>query len=65
MFASSFLVFKLSFHLEPLNGHHILLLIIDLKLTFKDYVWSAHCGAAEMNPTRNHEVTGLIPGLAQ
>ena len=22
-------------------------------------------GAAEMNPTRNHEVEGLIPGLAQ
>ena len=24
-----------------------------------------HCGTAEMNPTRNHEVVGLIPGLAQ
>ena len=23
------------------------------------------CGAAEMNLTRNHEVAGLIPGLAQ
>ena len=22
-------------------------------------------GTAEMNPTRNHEVSGLIPGLAQ
>ena len=22
-------------------------------------------GAAEMNPTRNHEVAGLIPSLAQ
>ena len=22
-------------------------------------------GAVEMNPTRNHEVAGLIPGLAQ
>ena len=26
---------------------------------------SSHCGAAEMNPTRNHEVPGLISGLAQ
>ena len=27
--------------------------------------WSSHCGAAEANPTSNHEVAGLIPGLAQ
>ena len=26
---------------------------------------SSHHGAAEMNPTRNHEVAGSIPGLAQ
>ena len=26
---------------------------------------SSHSGAAEMNPTRNHEVVGSIPGLAQ
>ena len=26
---------------------------------------SSHCGAVEMNPTRNHEVTGSVPGLAQ
>ena len=26
---------------------------------------SSHCGAAEMNPTRNHKVVGSIPGLAQ
>ena len=26
---------------------------------------SSHCGAAEMNPTRNHGVAGSIPGLAQ
>ena len=24
-----------------------------------------HRGTAEMNPTRNHKVVGLIPGLAQ
>ena len=26
---------------------------------------SSHCGAAEMIPTRNHEVEGSIPGLVQ
>ena len=26
---------------------------------------SSHCGTAEMNPPRNHEVAGSIPGLAQ
>ena len=26
---------------------------------------SSHYGAVEMNPTRNHEVVDLIPGLAQ
>ena len=26
---------------------------------------SSQCGAAETNPTRNHEAAGLIPGLAQ
>ena len=27
--------------------------------------WSSHCGTAEMNLTRNHEVAVSIPGLAQ
>ena len=27
--------------------------------------WSSHRGAAETNPTRNHEVVDLILGLAQ
>ena len=27
--------------------------------------WSSHCGTAEMNPTSNHEVVGMIPGLPQ
>ena len=26
---------------------------------------SSHCGAAETNPTKNHEVVGSIPGVAQ
>ena len=28
-------------------------------------IWSSHRGTAEMHLTRNHEVAGLIPGLAQ
>ena len=28
-------------------------------------IWSSHHGAAETNPTRNHEVVDSIPGLAQ
>ena len=27
--------------------------------------WSSHRGASETNPTRNHEVAGSLPGLAQ
>ena len=26
---------------------------------------SSHCGAVETNPTKSHEVLGLIPNLAQ
>ena len=29
------------------------------------YSWSSHRGAVEMNLTRNHEVAGSIPDLAQ
>ena len=35
------------------------------KSVFKKWVGSSHPGAVETNPTRNHEVKGLIPGLAQ
>ena len=31
----------------------------------KEIVRSSCLGAAEMNPTRNHEVTGSTPGLSQ
>ena len=34
------------------------------KNKFKD-LGSSHCGTVEMNLTRNHEVEGSIPGLAQ
>ena len=34
-------------------------------LMFKMRIRSSHLGAAEMNPTRNHEVAGSIPGLGQ
>ena len=29
------------------------------------YFWSSRHGKEEMNPTRNHEVAGSIPGLTQ
>ena len=32
---------------------------------FKNALWSSHCGTAETNPTRNHEVVRSIPGLTQ
>ena len=31
----------------------------------KKFFWSSRCGTVETNPTRNHEVVGSIPGLAQ
>ena len=37
----------------------------NLLCLLKDHMRSSHCGAAEINLTRNHEVAGSIPGLAQ
>ena len=34
------------------------------QITIKIPIRSSHHGAAETNPTRNHEVAGSIPGLA-
>ena len=34
-------------------------------ILIRAYHGSSRRGAAEMNPTRNHEVMGSIPGLAQ
>ena len=34
-------------------------------LTKKSGSWGSRHGTAETNPTRNHEVAGPIPGLAQ
>ena len=52
---------RTSFLVHPIcNGLH-LNSKVDLKL-----IYGVPChGAAETNPTRNHEVVGLIPGLAQ
>ena len=32
---------------------------------YEDVDRSSHCGTVETNSTRNNEVAGLIPGLAQ
>ena len=34
-------------------------------LIYKLSSWTSHRGAEETNPTRNHEVVGFDPGLAQ
>ena len=36
-----------------------------LEIEYRKQTWSFHRGAAETNPTTNHDVAGLIPGLAQ
>ena len=40
---------------------------VEEKKSLRKYVASGSscCGAEETNPTSNHEVVGLIPGLAQ
>ena len=43
---------KLNANMKPINN-------------MKGKYGSSHCGAEETNPTRNHEVAGSIPGLAQ
>ena len=36
------------------------------KILFKFFLsWSSRHGTVEMNPTRNHEVVGSVPGLTQ
>ena len=39
--------------------------VYDAKRVKITIMWSSHCGAAETNPTSNHEIEGSIPGLAQ
>ena len=44
----------------------LLFTIISNSITINnDHIGSSHRGTAEMNPTRNHEIAGLIPGLDQ
>ena len=40
-------------------------LVHPIKFLENDKVRSSHCGTVETNPTSNHEILGLIPGLAQ
>ena len=41
------------------------MLWVQTQIKKKRQDWSSRPGAVEMNLTRNHEVAGLIPGLAQ
>ena len=58
-------VFQIRFIL--LNSENILLSLVTYfkLLIIKRNNRSSRCGAAETNPTRNHEVVGSIPGLTQ
>ena len=38
---------------------------IEKKINTKSYFWSSRVAQWLMNPTRNHEVAGLVPALAQ
>lgn len=42
-----------------------MLQVLPLKKRKKEKDWSSHHGAAETNPSRNHEFAGSIPGLPQ
>ena len=61
------------FSLSHTHSNMNLLEILDLvcasefaaHAVIKNSSFGSHRGAAEINPTRNHEVSGLIPGLAQ
>ena len=53
--------------LDPLKAYHLAdsfqgILKLNLKIL---WFWSSHRGTMATNPTRNHEDTGLIPGLDQ
>ena len=42
-----------------------IIILGEVSQTEKDKYQSSHHGTVETNPTGNHEVAGLIPGLAQ
>ena len=47
---------------------HTMLIALYIKFNYynSEILFGSSCGgAAEMNPTSNHEVLGLIPGLTQ
>ena len=52
------------------SPEHVAQYLLRSKYTLKrpfenDHLWSYRRGAVETNPTRNHEVVGSIPGIAQ
>ena len=51
---------------RPVNKANPLSLNISLGMDNLSMLFRSSChGAAEMNPIRNHEVVGLVPGFAQ
>ena len=50
---------------RKLTEHCKLAIMEKIKIIIKKKNQSSHHGTAEMNLTRNHEIAGSIPGLAQ
>ena len=48
-----------------MDPNKVIDILASQKKTIKIKYRSSRCGAAETNPTRNHEVAGLILGLSQ
>ena len=48
---------------KKLNKRYAIYFILHLVFFLKLSSGSSHGSAAEINPTRNHEILGLIPGL--
>ena len=55
-------IFHLFFRLDSFVV--VVAVVVVVFVNMKDF-WSSHRGAAETNPTRNHELVGSIPDLTQ
>ena len=63
-FSTKLPLFTFFFFSTPFFIIKSFIIIKNIVFYYKKF-WSSLCGTAEKNPTRNHEVIGLIPRLAQ
>ena len=54
-----------SFKVYIVKNSDVMHKFMHIAFSFKNYLWTSHCGIAKMNPTRIHEDAGWIPVLAQ